>query len=213
MNSWPLHEVTFVIVDLETAGGKPHDAGITEIGAVKVRGGNILEDFSTLCHPGVPIPAFITELTGITDAHVADAPSVPFAVRSFLQWAQFPMDPATVLVAHNAGFDLSFLKQACLKHELVWPEPIVLDTLGLARKVLPRTDIANKKLSTLAQYFRAETTPTHRALDDAKATVTVLHGLIELAAGFGVQDLSGLLTFEGLHDRKSSTSIQEMDAV
>lgn len=72
-----LAHTTFVVVDLETAGGKPIDAGITEIGAVKVRGGEVIGEFRTFCAPGVPIPAFISVLTGITDHHVADAPALP----------------------------------------------------------------------------------------------------------------------------------------
>ncbi|MCF8554962.1 MAG: hypothetical protein K9F93_02545, partial [Candidatus Nanopelagicales bacterium] len=83
----PLWQTTFVVVDLETAGGKPADAGITEIGAVKVRGGEVVGEFRTFCAPGVPIPAFISVLTGITDHHVAGAPSVATAVREFLAFA------------------------------------------------------------------------------------------------------------------------------
>jgi len=193
----PLSQTTFVVVDLETAGGKPVDAGITEIGAVKVRGGEVVGEFRTFCAPGVPIPAFISVLTGITDHHVADAPSVATAVREFLAFAGFDSGDNPVLVAHNSPFDVGFLKAACIKFDIDWPKPPVLDTVVLARKILRKDEVRNRKLTTLANYFRAPVSPTHRALDDARATVSVLHGLIERVGNLGVHDLEGLQTFNG----------------
>ena len=193
----PLAHTTFVIVDLETAGGKPVDAGITEIGAVKVRGGEVIGEFRTFCSPGVPIPAFISVLTGITDHHVADAPNVASAVREFLAFANFESGDQPVLVAHNAPFDVGFLKSACAKFDIEWPKPPVLDTVILARKILRKDEVRNRKLSTLAQFFRAPVSPTHRALDDARATTSVLHGLIERVGNLGVHDLEGLQTYNG----------------
>jgi len=193
----PLSQTTFVVVDLETAGGKPVDAGITEIGAVKVRGGEVVGEFRTFCAPGVPIPAFISVLTGITDHHVADAPSVAAAVREFLAFAGFDSGDNPVLVAHNSPFDVGFLKAACIKFDIDWPKPPVLDTVVLARKILRKDEVRNRKLATLANYFRAPVSPTHRALDDARATVSVLHGLIERVGNLGVHDLEGLQTFNG----------------
>ena len=192
-----LAHTTFVVVDLETAGGKPVDAGITEIGAVKVRGGEIIGEFRTFCAPGVPIPAFISVLTGITDHHVADAPSVASAVREFLAFANFESGDQPVLVAHNAPFDVGFLKSACAKFDIEWPKPLVLDTVILARKILRKDEVRNRKLSTLAQFFRTPVSPTHRALDDARATTSVLHGLIERVGNLGVHDLEGLQTYSG----------------
>ena len=191
-----LAEVTFVIVDLETTGGVPANCGITEIGAVKVRFGEVLSNFRTFCNPGMPIPAFITEMTGISNAHVESAPTAALAVQEFLNWAQLSSDHTTVLVAHNATFDIGFLLHACAQHSIDWPQPPVLDTLRLARKVLSREEVPDKKLSTLAAHFNAPTTPTHRALDDAMATVTVLHALLERAAGFGVLDPVTLLGYK-----------------
>ncbi|WP_434582127.1 exonuclease domain-containing protein [Carbonactinospora thermoautotrophica] len=104
----PLHEVTFVVVDLETTGNSPPGAGITEIGAVKVRGGQVLGEFHTLVDPGTPIPPFITVLTGITDQMVAGAPGIADVLPRFLEFAG-----GSVLVAHNAPFDVGFLKHAC----------------------------------------------------------------------------------------------------
>jgi DNA polymerase-3 subunit epsilon len=192
-----LSHTTFVVVDLETAGGKPVDAGITEIGAVKVRGGEVIGEFRTFCAPGVPIPAFISVLTGITDHHVAGAPSVASAVREFLAFANFESGDQPVLVAHNAPFDVGFLKSACTKFDIEWPKPLVLDTVVLARKILRKDEVRNRKLSTLAQFFRTPVSPTHRALDDARATTSVLHGLIERVGNLGVHDLEGLQTYSG----------------
>ncbi|UUZ46031.1 exonuclease domain-containing protein [Janibacter limosus] len=117
------------MVDLETTGGSPRDCGITEIGAVKVRGGVELGELQTFVNPGEPIPAFIQSLTGITDSMVRDAPRTAEAVASFLEFAR-----GAVLVAHNAGFDIGFLKAACAAHDLRWPGPAVLDTVRLARR-------------------------------------------------------------------------------
>jgi len=192
-----LSQTTFVVVDLETAGGKPIDSEITEIGAVKVRGGEVVGEFRTFCTPGVPIPAFISLLTGITDHHVADAPNVETAVREFLAFANFDSADQPVLVAHNAPFDVGFLKSACAKFDIEWPKPPILDTVVLARKILRKDEVRNRKLATLAQYFCAPVSPTHRALDDARATVSVLHGLIERVGNLGVNDLEGLQTFNG----------------
>ncbi|CED90965.1 Exonuclease, partial [Actinomyces succiniciruminis] len=161
-----LREVTFVVVDLETTGGGPGAHAITEIGAVKVRGGVVDSEFSTLVNPGTAIPAQITVLTGITNAMVADAPPVAQAMAAFLQWAHLA-DPTTVAVAHNARFDLGHLRGAARAHGLDWREPVVLDTLALARRAWDRTQVPNHKLGTLATFVGSPTTPTHRALDDA----------------------------------------------
>jgi DNA polymerase-3 subunit epsilon len=188
----PLADVTFVVVDLETTGGAPADAGITEIGAVAVRGGVVLGEFATLVNPGMPIPSFVAALTGITDATVAKAPRLPAVLPSFLEFLG-----SGVLVAHNAPYDVSFLTGACSRHEFPWPAPRVIDTARLARVALHRDEVRNCKLATLAAHFRASVTPTHRALDDARATVDVLHALLERTAGFGVstlEDLQGFLS-------------------
>ena len=187
----PLREVTFVVVDLETTGGSLRSCAITEIGAVKVRGGEVLGEFQTLVHPGGPIPAFISVLTGITDGMVAGAPPSGAALASFLEFA----GPDAVLVAHNAPFDVGFLKAACDAGGREWPGYDVVDTARLARAVLTRDEAPNCKLATLAQLFRAGTTPVHRALADARATVDVLHGLLERVGASGVQSLQELRTY------------------
>ena len=182
-----LHEVTFVVVDLETDGGSPGEAGITEIGAVKVRGGEVVGEFQTLVALGRPIPPFIRALTGITDEMLLTAPRPAAAVPAFLEFAR-----GAVLVAHNAPYDTSFLRGACAQLDLMWPDPPVLDTARLARHVLTRDEVPNCKLGTLARHFRASVTPTHRALDDARATVDVLHGLMERVGNLGVHSLTEL---------------------
>jgi len=186
----PLREVTFVVVDLETTGGSPQSSAITEIGAVKVRGGEVLGDFQTLVDPGSAIPPFIAVLTGITDAMVAGSPRLDQALPAFLEFAR-----GCVLVAHNAPFDLGFLRAGCAELGLAWPAHETLDTARLARRVLTRDEAPNCKLATLARLFRAGTTPNHRALADARATVDVLHGLIARLGGLGVHSLEELRTF------------------
>ncbi|MDX5457698.1 DEDD exonuclease domain-containing protein [Micromonospora tulbaghiae] len=186
----PLYATTFVVVDLETTGGAPDGGGITEIGAVKVRGGEELGVLATLVNPGVPIPPFITVLTGITQAMLLPAPPIEQVLPSFLE---FVTD--AVLVAHNAPYDVGFLKAACAKHGYRWPNPRVLDTAALARRVLTRDEVPNRKLGTLAAYFRTATQPSHRALDDAKATVDVLHGLIGRLGGHRVDTVGEAIEF------------------
>jgi DNA polymerase III subunit epsilon len=183
----PLAEVTFVVVDLETTGGSPKDSAITEIGAVKVRGGAVLGEFQTLVDPGQEIPPYISVLTGITSTMVAAAPRIGTVLPSFLEFAR-----GAVLVAHNAPFDLGFLKAACAGNAIPWPAVASVDTAVLARRLLSRDEVPNCKLATLAPYFSATTSPTHRALDDARATVDVLHGLFERLGPLGVTSLEEL---------------------
>jgi DNA polymerase-3 subunit epsilon len=182
--------VTFVVVDLETTGGSPQDSAITEIGAVKVRGGEVLGEFQTLVNPHLPIPAFIQALTGITTAMVAQAPPIESALPAFLEFAQ-----GAVLVAHNAGFDIGFLKAATAAQGLGWPGFPVLDTVHLARQLVTRDEARNHKLSSLAALFGSPTTPDHRALHDARATVHVLHGLLERVGNLGVRTLEELSSY------------------
>lgn len=181
-----LSQVTFVVVDLETTGGSGADS-ITEFGAVKVRGGEVLGEFQTLVNPAESIPPLIAVLTGITDAMVAGAPRLAEVLPAFLEFAQ-----GAVLVAHNARFDVGFLKRGCADLGYAWPNFPVIDTVALARCVMLRDEVPNVKLGTLAAYFHATTTPEHRALSDARATVDVLHALIERIGNQGVSTLEDL---------------------
>ena len=183
LDDWgdPLHAVTFVVVDLETTGGSPASSGITEIGAVKVQGGAVLGEFQTLVNPGEVVPAHIARLTGISTSMVALAPPLEEVLPAFLEFLG-----DAVVVAHNAPFDVGFLKAACRRLDYEWPRNEVVDTVQLARRVVPRDEAPNHKLSTLAALFHATTTPAHRALADARATVDVLHAMLERLAPLGV---------------------------
>ncbi|HKX74317.1 MAG TPA: DEDD exonuclease domain-containing protein [Acidimicrobiia bacterium] len=183
----PLYEVTFCVVDLETTGGSPADCEITEIGAVKYRGGELLGEFATLVDPGVGVPPFITILTGITTAMVKAAPPLEAALPAFLEFCG-----DAVIVGHNVRFDLSFLRAGALRLGYPTPGPASIDTVGLARRLI-RAEVRDLTLGTLASYFRSPHPPTHRALADARATAHVFHALLERAGSLGVTGLDDLL--------------------
>jgi DNA polymerase-3 subunit epsilon len=186
----PLSQTTFVVVDLETTGGSHARAAITEIGAVKTRGGEVIGEFQTLVDPGGPIPPMIVALTGITDAMVVAAPRIEAVLPSFLEFLG-----DAVLVAHNAPFDVGFLKAACAAHDYPWPGNETLDTVTLARRVTTKEEAPNKKLSTLARVFGSTVEPNHRALEDARATSQVMHGMFERLTRWGIthrEDLDAL---------------------
>ena len=184
-----LSQVTFCIVDLETTGGAETDV-ITEIGAVKVRGGEVLGEFQTLVNPKAHIPPLIAVLTGITNQMVASAPGLHEVLPSFLAFAQ-----GTVIVAHNAGFDVSFLRRACKACDYPFPRWPVVDTAALARQILLHDEVPNCRLATLARHFHTAVTPNHRALTDAQATVEVFHGLLERVGNLGVHTVEDLGEF------------------
>ncbi|NMH99436.1 DEDD exonuclease domain-containing protein [Pseudonocardia sp. K10HN5] len=185
----PLREVTFVVLDLETTGGSAAGDAITEIGAVRIRGGERIGELATLVDPGTGIPPNVVALTGITTALVTGAPRLPEVLPTLLEFLS-----GSVLVAHNAPFDVGFLRAACERHGRVWPRPPVLCTARLARAVLPRSEAPSVRLGALARLLGTTTLPTHRALEDARATVEVLHHLLERIGNLGVQSLEELLT-------------------
>lgn len=183
----PLVDVTFCVIDLETTGGSSDTDRITEIGAVKYRGGECVGTFQTLVNPGCAIPPFITILTGITEAMVLPAPRIEAVLPSL---EHFIGD--AVIVAHNARFDVGFLNAALIRADR---DPLgnrVLDTVPLARRLV-RDEVPDCKLGTLASRLRLAHQPSHRALDDALATGDLLHFLIERASGFGVMGLDDLV--------------------
>ncbi|HJW75372.1 MAG TPA: exonuclease domain-containing protein, partial [Thermoleophilia bacterium] len=161
-----LSDVSFTVVDLETTGATPGFSKITEIGAVRIERGEVVGSFSELVDPGVPIPPLITGITGITREMVAGAPGIGEVLPRFVEFAA-----DSVLVAHNARFDLAFLdyELGILTRE-TFPRP-ALDTLRLARKAMPHTRCS---LGVLAQRLGLPTTPEHRALPDAMATGELL---------------------------------------
>lgn len=192
----PIAQTDFVVVDLETTGGSAFSAGITELAAVRTRGGRAGQpgaagqEFATLVNPGRAIPPHVAMLTGITDALVAAAPDAGAVLPRFMEFAA-----GAVLVAHNAPFDLRFLTAACAAHNLPWPRRPTLDTAALARQLLTTDEVHDCKLGTLAEFFGAGTRPRHRALDDARATAAVLHGLIERLAERSVHTFDALRGF------------------
>jgi DNA polymerase III subunit epsilon len=188
----PLVDVTFVVFDLETTGASPADCSITEVGAVKVRGGECLGTFHTLVNPGGPIPPMITVLTGITDALVAPAPGIAAVLPAFCEFVA-----GAVLVGHNVAFDIGFSNAALAEHGYPALTNPRVDTLALARRLI-LDEVPNLRLSTLARHLRAGHTPCHRALDDALATADVLHALLERAGSFGVTALDDLLALPSL---------------
>jgi len=139
------------------------------------------------------LPEFITNLTGITDQMLADAPTITEVFPSFLEFVGPHSE--VFLVAHNAPFDMGFLKAAARATGNSWPKYKVLDTVSLARLLVGYDEINNYKLGTLATFFNTEVAPNHRALDDAKATVEVLHGLLERLGSHDVTTVDNLLQF------------------
>jgi DNA polymerase III epsilon subunit family exonuclease len=189
-----LQETTFVVVDLETTGASPKKgAAITEIGAVKVKGGEIFGEFKSFVNPLSPIPEYITAMTGISDLMLADAPVIDEIFPTFLEFVGSHNE--AVLVAHNAPFDLSFLRSAAKDLDYEWPKYKTLDTVTIARQLLTKEDVRDCKLGTLAQFFGTKTEPNHRALDDAKATTEILHGLFERLGSLEITTLDELLDF------------------
>jgi DNA polymerase-3 subunit epsilon len=182
----PLSEVTFCVIDLETTGGSPADDAITEIGAVKVRGGERLGSFRALVNPRRPIPPYIAHLTGIDDRMVSAEPPIEQVLPALLEFFR-----GSVFVAHNAAFDFGFLNANCdaLDYPALPGPPLC--TARLARRVV-WPDVPNVRLATLANYFRTRAKPTHRALDDAEACAEVLQGLLDLGARLGILTMGDL---------------------
>lgn len=195
--STPLDRAEFVVVDLETTGLRPGEARICEIGAVRVRGLEIVETFETLVNPGVRIGPAIEALTGIRDSDVRGAPSPPLAVRKFLAFAG---DAA--LVAHNARFDMAFLDRetvALTGRRLAAP---VVDTVGLAR-VLLAGRLQRASLAAVSQFFGTSVDPCHRALPDAQATAEILLPLIGLAQERGAATVADLVALSATRRRRA----------
>ena len=187
-----LHDVTFVVLDLETTGGSAADCSITEVGGVKLRGGECLGTYQTLVDPGCAIPPQITVLTGITQAMVARAPRIETVMPSLLEFLG-----DAIVVGHNIRFDVSFLNAALAQQDRPRLPHRSIDTLALARRLL-RDEVPNCRLGTLADRLRLDHRPSHRALDDALATADLLHYLLERAGTLGVTGLDDLLALPKL---------------
>ena len=192
----------FCVFDLETTGGSPDGSHITEIGAVKVLGGEVLGEFATLINPGVPIPPAITYLTGITNAMVYPAPKIDAVLPSFVEFIG-----DAVLVAHNASFDTRFLAANLARFGYPTAGNPIVCTVRLARRLV-RDEVPNLQLATLARALRARTAPCHRALDDARATVDVFHALLERAGRWGISHLDDLLWFQSARGHPSYDKVR-----
>ena len=162
----------FVIFDIETTGLSAINDSITEIGAVKVKNGEVTDTFSHLVNPERTIPEFITKLTGITDEMVEDKPKISEVILLFQKFIS-----GSVLIAHNASFDVGFIRENLKNVNLEFSNP-VLDTLELSRAVFP--DLKNHKLNTLSKYLDISLENHHRALDDAIATKDIFLKIMEL---------------------------------
>ena len=183
----PLAQVTFCVLDLETTGASPAMCEITEVGAIKVRGGESLGTFQTLVNPGAAIPPAITVLTGITEAMVLPAPPIDEVLPALLEFVG-----GSVVVGHNVRFDLAFLQAAMLRAQRPRLANRWTDTCAIARRLV-RDEVRDCRLLTLADHFRLPHRPCHRALDDALATADLLHALLERAGSLGVLGLDDLL--------------------
>ena len=183
----PLHTVTFVVIDVETTGGSPATCSLTEVAAARYRGGELLGTYRTFVRPDERIPPFITALTGISDAMVADAPRVGEMLPSLLEFVG-----GAVLVGHNLRFDVSFLDHALVSTGREPTPNLKVDTLALSRRLV-RDQVDNCKLGTLAAGLRLPHQPSHRALDDVLATGDLLHAMLERAGSFGILTLDELL--------------------
>jgi len=181
---------TFVVVDVETTGLSPRDGGITEIAMIKVRNGLLWDEYTTLVNPLMPIPYEVTELTGIDDAMVSDAPSADEVAPAI---AEFLGDG--VFTAHNAPFDLGFVNSTLSKGKIERIQNPVICTCKLARRLLP--NLYSKSLGPVAKELGIKNSQRHRAAGDAYATAQVLiHFLRRLEEEFEVVDVNGVLRFQ-----------------
>jgi DNA polymerase-3 subunit epsilon len=186
-----LREIPFVVIDVETTGGRPPGDRVTEIGAVRVRGGRVEAEWSSLVNPGRPIPSFVSRLTGIHDATVVGAPPFGGVADAFLEFLG-----GAVFVAHNARFDWRFVNAELLNARGGRLTNARLCTVRLARRLLPH--VKRRNLDALAWLFGIEVHGRHRALGDAQATARILLALLDVAEEQGVADELDLAAIGGV---------------
>ena len=179
----------YTIFDLETTGISTRKDEVVEISAVRVRSGRIVEEFTTLVNPGMPIPYYASQVNGITDDMVADAPEFKKALSDFIEFVG-----EDVLVGHNiAAFDMRFLYRDCGKYFGSQPGNDYIDTLVLAKELLPQ--ISSRKLTALAGHYGISAEGAHRALNDCRMNQQVferLGGEMELIRGLAEDGISSL---------------------
>lgn len=190
-----LADTGFVVFDLETTGTKTPPSRITEIGAYRIRNGVVTDEFQSLINPEMPIPEFITQLTGISDEMVAAAPRFCDVAHEVLEFVG-----DSVLVAHNSAFDMRFLNHEISRvyagYRLANP---CLCTVKLSRRLLP--DIENHKLKTLASHYSIDLVNHHRAAADAHATAHIFVNLLGKLSDSGVSDLASVRTMSSRNYR------------
>ncbi|MCI0568891.1 MAG: hypothetical protein L0Z52_12010 [Acidobacteria bacterium] len=191
---WNLDQGTFTVVDLETTGGSVADR-ILEVGAVRVEHNRPTREFSSLLNPGIPIPPFISSMTGIREDMVADAPSFHQIADQFLEFVG-----DSVLVAHNLPFDRGFLNRALSRSRRLVLANTCLCTVRLGRRLL--SDLPDRRLDTVAEHYRIAIEERHRALGDARATALILIRFVGELEERGIRRMDQLETF--LADRKES---------
>ena len=174
----------FVIFDIETTGLSAINDSITEIGAIKIKDGEVIDTFSHLVNPERPIPEFITKLTGITDEMVENKPTIEKIIPLFQDFIM-----GSIVIAHNASFDVGFIRENLKRVNLNFSNP-VLDTLELSRAVFP--ELKNHKLNTLSKYLDIKLENHHRAIDDAKATKDIFLKIMDLLKEKGITELDSI---------------------
>jgi DNA polymerase III subunit alpha, Gram-positive type len=185
-----LNEATYIVFDIETTGLSVMNNKIIELAGVKMQDGKVIEEFASFVNPHERIPYNITQLTQITDEMVKDAPEITEVLPKFLEFIG-----DSVLVAHNAKFDMGFIQEECKRQGF---EPLnnpVLDTLEMARMLYPT--LKNHRLNTLSDKFKVSLENHHRAIDDSKALGYILFHMIKEATERGITQLTGLNDFVG----------------
>jgi DNA polymerase III epsilon subunit family exonuclease len=185
-----LNELDYVVVDIEATGAKMPPNRIMELGAYRISGGKIVDEFVTLVNPEIPIPRFVIALTGITNDMVKQA---PLFAEVAPQWLEFVEE--AVLIAHNAPFDTNFINHEISRvypgHRMINPH---LCTVTLSRRAVP--GLANYRLDTVAEHFGIYITDRHRAGSDALATAEVFIRILARLAAHGVRDLAAARSFQ-----------------
>lgn len=179
----------YVVLDIETTGLSRHSHRITEIAAVKVENLQVVKKFETLVNPQIPIPSFITSLTGISNSMVKDSPVIEEVLPKFLKFVR-----DAPFVAHCATFDHGFLKhnaQVHLSHELTNPK---ICTMKLSRRLIP--EMRSYRLSCLCEHFNITNSSAHRAMPDVQATNQIFSNLLEMMKERGIEKQEQVLNFQ-----------------
>jgi len=180
-----------VVLDLETTGLSPYRHKITEVAAVKVQNGKVVDSFQTLVDPETPIPRFITKLTGITDEMVSGKPKIKDVIPKLKNF--LGEDP---IVGHNVSFDYNFLRHNFSEYCSDNLQNPLICTAKLARRILP--DLSNKKLGTVAEYYGVVNERAHRAMADVKATKEIYYKFIDELKQKKIDEFNDLIKFQQL---------------